>query len=210
MRVRVRGHSEVALSDVFADLAVEPSYYRAMSLRRRRNRDDSADAPSGRLWLELRWSFEDEDGGRYASPDVGFDDLTGADILRVWDYMRSRAASISPREVWDRNNEPADESLALADAIVLLARGELGYVSVVIDDLQPRRLPPLVLELWSDAASMYWWVNDHGWNAETAAELAELLGQLHALLPQARLAYEEPSPVEEFWGPVNTYLTAIR
>jgi len=181
-----------------------------MSWLRRRNRDDAATAPSARLWLELRWSFEDDDGGRYASPDVGFDDLTGADILRVWDYMRSRATSISVRYVWDRNNEPADESLPLADAIALLARGELGYVSVAIDDLQPRRLPPLVLELWPDAASMYWWVNDHGWNAETAAELAELLGQLHALVPQARLAYDEPSAVDEFWAPVNSYLATLR
>ena len=157
-----------------------------------------------RLWRELRWSFEDDDGGRYASDDVGLDDLSGPDILRVWDYIASRATAISTRHIWDRNHEPTDESLALAEAVALLAQGELASVSVIIDGLEPRRLPPLVLEMWPDAVSMYWWVNDDGWDTETVAELAKLLGELHALVPQARLAYE-PN-VDEFWGPVNSYL----
>jgi hypothetical protein len=94
--------------------------------------------------------------------------------------------------------------------VTLLARGVLGYVSVYVDGLEPRRVPPLVLELWRDAVSMYWWVAEDRWNAETAAELAELLGELHSLVPHARLAYDDQSDVDESWGPVNRYLAAIR
>ena len=112
---------------------------------RRRNQDDSSETASMRLWRELRWSFEDDDGGRYVSDDVGLDDLSGPDILRVWDYIASRATAISTRDIWDRNHEPTDESLALAEAVAVLAQGELAYVSVMIDGLEPRRLPPLVL-----------------------------------------------------------------
>jgi hypothetical protein len=59
----------------------------------------SADEAKARLWLELRSSFEDVDRVHHAGSDVGFGDLTDADILRVWDYVRGRATSISEREV---------------------------------------------------------------------------------------------------------------
>ena len=176
----------------------------------RRNQRGSADTAKVRLWRELRELFEDEDGVRHAGPDVGFDDLRGADLLRLWDHVCSHARSVSKREVWDRNNEPADEPLTLADARTLLARGELGYVSVHVDGLEPHRLPLLVFEFWRDAVSMYWWVADEGWNTKTAAALAELLGELHALVPHSRLAYDDQSDVDEFWGPVSRYLATIR
>jgi hypothetical protein len=90
-----------------------------------------------------------------------------------------------------------------------LARGELGYVSVNVDGLLPRRLPPLALELWPDAISMYWWVGDDGWDAETVAQLAELFGEFQALVPHARLTYEHPN-VDEFLGPIKSYLATTR
>jgi hypothetical protein len=161
-----------------------------------------------RLWLELRDAFEDDDGGLYANCDVEFDGLSGTDILRMWDYIESRATAITERVVWDRNNEPPDETLDLAEAVARLARGELGYVSVNANGLKPRRVPPVALELWPDAVSLYWWVNDDGWDTETVAELAEFLGELRALVPHARLAYEELD-VEQFWGPVNSYLATL-
>jgi hypothetical protein len=87
---------------------------------------------------------------------------------------------------------------------------EYSDMSACTCGLEPRRVPPLVLEFWRDAVSMYWWVAEDRWNAETAAELAELLGELHSLVPHARLAYDDQSDVDEFWGPVNRYLAAIR
>jgi len=56
---------------------------------------------------------------------------------------------------------------------------------------------------------MYWWVGDDGRDAETVAELAQLLGEFHALVPHARLAYEHPD-VDEFWVPIKSYLATTR
>ena len=180
-----------------------------MSWRRRPTRENSPETPKEHLWLALHDSFEEDDGTWHASSDVGLDGLSGGDVLRRWDHIASRATAITERAIWDRDNEPPRESLVLGVAVTRLARGELGYVSVNVDGVVPRRLPPVALELWPDAVSMYWWVGDHGWDAETVAELAQLLGELHALVPHARLTYEQPN-VDEFWGPIKSYLATTR
>jgi hypothetical protein len=39
--------------------------------------------------------------------------------------------------------------------------------------------------------------------------LVELLGELRSLVPQARLAFEDPRLADEFWGRVEKYLATI-
>jgi len=165
------------------------------------------------LWESLREWFDDDDGSEYAGPDVGFDRLSGPNILRVWEYLSARSSSISePISVHDRNNEGLPDSQpTFAEAVALIARGELGSVMGSLDGVESSGvlLPELRLELWQDAVSMYWWVGTGDWDAEAVAALAELLGELRELLPEAQLAFEGPD-VGEFWGPVTSYVATMR
>lgn len=168
-------------------------------------------APSERLWQSLVDLFDDKETS-HAGPDVGFDALSGVDVLRVWDYLSARTKSVDDDPVvWDTNNEDLPNTPPLTEAVALLARGELGYVKVALNGVESNTmlLPELMLELWPDAVSMYWWVGTGWWDAETVGAFADLLGQLRGLVPHARLAYEQPD-TEEFWGPVNSYVATMR
>lgn len=164
------------------------------------------------LWRSLHSFFEDEEGLSYAGNDVGFDDLAPDDVERLWDCLRTRATSIGAEPtIWDRNREDVPDPPELDEAVRLLAHGNgIGYVKVSLEAVESKgvRLPELSVELWPDALSMYWWVGE--WDATTAAALVELLGELRALVPHARLAHETPKDAGEFWGPVQRYLAQER
>jgi len=164
----------------------------------------------------LKEWFDDVDGfgSGGAGPDVGFDGLSGPDILRVWEYISTRSSSIStePIDVQDRDNEGVpDPQPTFAEAVALVARGELGSVMGSLDGVESGGvlLPELRLELGPDMVSMYWWVGTGWCDAEAVAALAELLGELRELVPEAQLVFEGPD-VDEFWGPVNNYVATTR
>lgn len=177
---------------------------------RRRNKESAATParPKEELWHSLRFFFEDDESS-HAGDDVGFDDLAAEDVERLWDCLRSRAASVgSEPSICDKNNEAIVDPPELAEAVRLLVQGhEIGYVKASLDGVESSGavLPQLWVELWPDAVSMYWWVGDP-WDEWAAAALAELLGELRSLAPHARLAFEHPELADAVWGPVERYL----
>jgi len=180
----------------------------AVSWFRRSKREPAPASAKEQLWHSFRELFDDE-RLEYAGPDIGFDGLGDDDVVRVWDHVKTRATSCSSEVVWDRENEEVAEPPGLDAAVAQLAGGELGYIKVALDGLDSRgvRLPKLLFEFWPDAVSMYWWVGS-SWDADSVAAFAELLGELHALVSYAQLAYESPDP-DEFWGPVNSYVASV-
>jgi hypothetical protein len=181
-----------------------------MSWFRRFKSESVPAAPREQLWRDFRELFDDE-RLEYAGPDIGFDGLSDGDVVRVWDYVRARATSVDGDViVWDRNREEVDEPPPLDEAVAQLARGELGYIRVALVGVESHEvlLPDLRFEFWADAVSMYWWVGST-WTASSVAAFAELLGELHALVPHAQPAYEGPN-IDDFWGPVKRYLESMR
>jgi hypothetical protein len=173
----------------------------------------SADeSPIELLWHSLAELFEDNDAS-YAGPDVGFDGLSGSDVLRVWNCLIASAKQLESElvQLWNLDNEPVEAAPEPTEAGALVARGELGYMMVGLDGIESSGvlLPQLRVELWPNAVSMYWWVGTGWWDAETVGAFADLLGQLRALVPDVRLAYENRVDIE-FWEPVSRYLETQR
>ena len=173
---------------------------------------EDARPPIERLWHTLGELFEDKDA-LYAGPDVGLDDLSGADVLRIWNYLSGGAKRPDSDliQLWDLGHEAVADAPPLTEAAALVASGEFSYMMVALDGVESCGvlLPELRVELWPDAVSMYWWVGTGSWDAETVGALADLLGQLQAVVPDARLAYEDRDDVE-FWEPVNSYVATMR
>jgi hypothetical protein len=81
---------------------------------------------------------------------VGFEVVSGADVLRVWDYLSARAKSVDDDPVvWAHDHEDVADASPLAEAVASHARGELGYVNVALNGAESCGvlLPELMLEL---------------------------------------------------------------
>jgi len=177
-------------------------------------RDIDPPSPKEQLWTDLRDFFEDETG-YFAGGLVSFDDIEPEDVRRLWDHISVKATSI--REdlsiVYDDGTDP--NTPAPLDAIErLLAMDGVIAVSPVLVGVRSHGevLPDLFLELASDGFGVYWWVGhpEDDWNPETAGALAELLGELRALVPNADLELEHYDDPQELWGPVDKYLRSVR
>jgi hypothetical protein len=109
-----------------------------MASARQSGSDDLSSKAQDLLWRDLRDLFEDETS-IHAGPGVGFDGLTGPEVLRVWDFLSSRATSIGEEPtISNRDNEEVSEPPSLADAVALLTQGEreIGYLKVIIESVQ--------------------------------------------------------------------------
>jgi hypothetical protein len=165
--------------------------------------------PREQLWDELKDFFVDEEGWQWAGPAVGFDDVATVDVERLWNHIASRATSIDdPHDIPDELGP-----LSAHEAVSLLLEGRLPYLTLRVRGLRPNGwvLPDLWLEVISDGLSLYWWVGhpEDNWHRETAAALADVLGEMWEMVPDARLECEycEGDPLK-FWRPIGTYRRA--
>jgi hypothetical protein len=171
--------------------------------------------PQELLWQSLSDLFS-EPGESHPGPDIGFEGLSGSEVVRVCEHLSARTAIVgSEPTMWDRDEEVVrDAKPSLADAFALFARGELGYIGVSLDGVRAMglSLPWLYLELRPGVVSMYWWVGTDLWDAECVAGLAVLLGEVHDLVPHAHVFYEwaDTGEVGDFWGPVKRYVATAR
>jgi hypothetical protein len=126
-----------------------------------------------------------------------------------------KATSIGegPRIYYDDETDP--DTPAPPDAFERLLAGD-GIVAILPVLVGVRSggepLPDLFLELYSDAFGIYWWVGHpkDDWSPITASALAELLGELRALVPNAHLDLEHSDDPQELWRPVDDYLRSVR
>jgi hypothetical protein len=182
--------------------------------RRRRGLGTDPLSPRDQLWHDLRDFFED-DTGYFAGGTVWFLDIRPEDVRRLWDSISVKATSVQeePRIYYDDDTDP--DTPAPPDAIErLLARDGVTSVMPVLVGVrsQGELLPDLFLELDSDAFGIYWWVGHpkDDWNPATASALAELLGELRALVPNAHLELEHSDDPNELWQPIERYLHSTR
>ena len=177
-------------------------------------RDIDPPSPSEQLWTDLRDFFEDE-SGYFAGGTVWFLDIQPDDVRRLWDHISVKATSIGedPRIYYDDETDP--DTPAPPDAIgrLLASDGVIGF-NPTVEGVRSHGelLPDLFVELVSDAFGIYWWVGHpkDDWNPVTAAALAKLLGELRALVPNARLNLEHSDDPLELWGPITAYLASER
>jgi hypothetical protein len=170
------------------------------------------EGPKERLWRKLRddW-FRDEPGMRHPGEDIEFCDLPPDDVERLWQLLRSRADPIDPTaEAWDEDAErPVNlvEALA-AGAVAFSARCRADIIGLSGISSSGVKLPVLGISLWESGVSLYWWVGDEdlGWRADTAAALAELIGELRELVPHATVQVEGGAEADEFWLAIDEYL----
>ena len=177
-------------------------------------RDVDPPSPSEQLWTDLRDFFEDETG-YFAGGTVWFLDIEPQDVGRLWDHISVKATSIDKgtRIYYDDDTDP--DTPAPPDAIDrLLARDGVIGVSPVLVGVRSHGelLPDLFAELASDSFGVYWWVGHpkDDWNPAKACALAELLGELRAIVPNADLDLEHSDDPQELWRPVDEYLRSVR
>ena len=150
--------------------------------------------PAEVLWRELEEWFREEDGSSHAGPDLTFDGLEAADVERVWQFLRSSADPIDPRQTtWDETDS-ADASVVTAlepGAVAAAARCPGLPVGLEGITAYGVKLPWLGVFICTDAVALYWWVSaDSGWNSDTVAALAKLIDDLRRLAPSAQIDIE--------------------
>lgn len=98
---------------------------------------EDARPPIERLWHTLGELFEDKDA-LYAGPDVGLDDLSGADVLRIWNYLSGGAKRPDSDliQLWDLGHEAVADAPPLTEAAALVASGEFSYMMVALDGVE--------------------------------------------------------------------------
>jgi hypothetical protein len=176
-----------------------------------RERLHESRTPAEVLWRELESWFREEDGSSHAGPDLTFSDLKPADVERVWQFLRSRADPLDPqRTTWDAVDEAEVSVAAVLERGAVAAASRCASLLVVLDGSTSNgvRLPWLGVFLDPRAVALYWWVSDDaGWNPDTVAALATLIGDLLRLAPAARLELEWGG-YEEFRQAIDAYRSA--
>jgi len=174
------------------------------------------DSPRAReqLWSDLRGFFEDDEGYG-AGGTVWFLDIEPVDVKHLWDHVSARASSFGDDPTIYFDGDTPSDPPALFEAVERLLAGE--GVSGVSPRLKGVRshgelLPDLFPEVYSDAFGIYWWFGhpEDDWNPATASALAELLGELRAFVPGARLELEHSDDPDKLWQPISAYLSSVR
>ena len=168
-----------------------------------------ASTPRERLWQRLESWFSDSDDTSHAGPEITFDGLTAAQVDSVWQLLRERAEPLDSTEsVWDKQDEM---EVGVVDALDAGAHGAERFYGEIVNLRRIRThdivLPWLGLFLYPDAVGLYWWVSDEeGWDPDLVAGFAELLGDIHAIAPEAGIEVEWDED-REVWPAIEEYLS---
>jgi hypothetical protein len=165
--------------------------------------------PEDQLWQKVRDDFVEDEGSYHAGADVGLEDLSTSDVVRLWGHVAEHVTSVRGLTARFRGSDIEVDDLA--DAVAQFESEGADYVHVCVNGIQSHGevLPLINFELWPDSFSMYWWVShpEDVWTREGVAALARFLGDLRTLVPHAALDYEH-SAVFDFGGAVETFLAA--
>jgi hypothetical protein len=168
--------------------------------------------PNERLWRQLNYLFTDPDT-YHAGPDMDLTGLSPTEVGLITRRLLRDVGSIEPSAtigIFDKDGNEVDPSEALAGNQFAPRVAEFhGRLDRVI--VGTVSLPTLGFNVWADSVTMYWWVGgDADWNPEQAAAFAELIGELKALAPQARLELEWKDDERRFFRAVDAYLAATK
>ena len=180
---------------------------------RRRDKAPTPDlAPVDRLWQEIGHLFKDQTG-YYPGPDVGFDGLSSSDVQRLWAHLEANCRSLPDEPVSWAPHDTEHQPLKVPEDVGLVLDGSIENVALRLRDLQSHgeSLPDVFVELWADGFNLYWWTGhpDDDWTPAKAAALVTMIGQLWALVPDARLDYEDGDDTVWFWDIVRDYSAAL-
>jgi hypothetical protein len=143
-----------------------------------------------RLWSELSWLFEDDDGSlpevrlRTSSPDA---------TARIFEKLYRRSTPLaSTQTVWHNERRQEVAVSALSDPGTLAVRGVIGPLHIVARGIRSAEvgLPDLGVSVDPDGVAIDYRMGDT-WNPDVLAAFVELIGELLALDPKTRVDLED-------------------
>jgi hypothetical protein len=137
------------------------------------------------VWKKLRFLFDTDDG---SLPTVRVTELSGAGVVAVVDFLRSRAAVQAGAIFWHRARNRDERFDDHPDAAALVARGQADEFHFLASRLSFRGvvLPDLGVSVRPDEITLDYRMGKE-WGEPQVLALFELLRQKAALDPGARV-----------------------
>jgi hypothetical protein len=140
------------------------------------------------IWKKLRFLFDTDDG---SLPEVRVTELTSEGVAAVFDFIRSRAAVKADTLFWHRALNREERLDAHPDAATLVAEGQADAFHFLASGLSFHGvvLPDLGVFVCPDEVALDYRMGKE-WGEPQMLALFELLRQLAALDPGARVRYD--------------------
>lgn len=159
-------------------------------------------------WPRLRHLFEVDDG---SLPDIFIEDLSPEQIVAVYDWLRALCSGPGDSTLWQLDCQDDVLVRDVAHPARDFVQGKVegfrhGLVGLRMGGVE---LPPLTVSVDAGGLSMDYRMGP-GWNEQTLCALLELLGQVLAVVPHARVLRADEGgharPNLEFTEALRAYL----